>query len=163
MDNERTGAGQDAAAGKETTTDLVLASQPTATNERERFAALKSAFPDDLEFAVAQYESGATVEQAKAAYAEVLRQRLAESKEENLALKSKLDSQAKASTEDEGADAVKHNEAATGDGADFMGVAKALAKDEKISMTEAMKKVAKEQPELHDKWKASIRPIRQKR
>ena len=163
MENEQTQAEQTTEVGQETQADSILASQPTAMDERERFTALRSAFPDDLAFASDQYQAGATVEQAKAAYADVLRQRLADSKDETSKLQTKLDSQAKASTDDDGAEAVVHNEAPVSEDADFMGAARALAKEEKISLTEAMKKVAKEQPELHAAWKANIRPVRQTR
>lgn len=44
--------------------------------ERKRFADLRSAFPDDPAFASAQYEIGATVEQASVAYVPVLREKL---------------------------------------------------------------------------------------
>lgn len=40
--------------------------------ERERFAALRAAFPQHLEFAAAQFESGASVEQAKVAFCDVV-------------------------------------------------------------------------------------------
>jgi len=46
--------------------------------ERMRLSELKKAFPDDLEFAIEQFEAGASLIEAKAAYADVLQKRLTE-------------------------------------------------------------------------------------
>ena len=46
-----------------------------------RLKSLRDAFPDDLEFALSQFEAGRTVEQAKAEYCDVLAKKLAEAKQ----------------------------------------------------------------------------------
>ena len=57
--------------------------------DRQRLADLKSAFPDDLAFAVAQWEAGHNLTEAKASYSDVLSQRLAESEKAREAAEKK--------------------------------------------------------------------------
>lgn len=111
------------------------------SEEKTRLAELKAAFPDDLAFAVEQHEKGASLTEAKAAYAEVLKVKLATEKKANAEFAEK----AKAG---QGAQPVEFNESAEG-GEDFMAVAKTRAKEEKIPIREALRKVAQERPDLY--------------
>ena len=105
---------------------------------------LKAAFPDDLAFAVEQYEAGASVIEAKAAFSDVLAERLAEANKKTEAAESKAEE-----TVVEGTDAIDNTE--TPEATDFRTAAAEMAKDEGISKTEAMRRIAKTQPELYAK------------
>jgi hypothetical protein len=74
------------------------AADSAVEKERGKLAALKTAFPDRLEFAVTQFEKGHTVEQAKAALCDVVvqeqaadKEALAELKKQNAELSQKVD------------------------------------------------------------------------
>jgi signal peptide peptidase SppA len=101
--------------------------------EKVNISEFKEAFGDDPAFVLEQLEKGNTIEQAKAEYCEVLKGRL-----KNGAKKPAG-----------GAPPVEHNEAADGD-ADFMELAKARAEEKKIKMSEAMKQIARELPEVYN-------------
>lgn len=116
--------------------------------DRQRLSAMKTAFPKDLAFALEQYEAGATVEQAKAKYCDVL---MAKQPEKKAAVTA-------------GAAPI----AAGGEGGetqgDFMEQAKAISIAEKTTMTAAMQKLARENPQLHadfvEKCRAGKKPLR---
>ena len=59
--------------------------------ELARFEAMNKAFPGDLDFAAEHYKAGSSVAEAKAAYADVLVERLAAAKAENEELKSTVE------------------------------------------------------------------------
>ena len=63
------------------------AAKEARAQEAKRLQDLKAAFPDDQPFAFEQFEKGASVDQAKVAYCDVLRKREADLKAENAALK----------------------------------------------------------------------------
>jgi signal peptide peptidase SppA len=106
--------------------------------ERGRLSELKKAFPDDLEFAIEQFEAGVSLIEAKAAYADVLQKKLTE--KENI-----------------GADPLKSvDSTAAADGENFVSLGKKMAKEEKIPLGQAYKKLAKERPELHKAYKQSL-------
>ena len=86
---------------KEVTEQLEKAKAEAAdearVSELARLKSLQDAFPDDAEFALAQYVAGATVETAKAEYADVVSSRAAEMsaklsalEQENADLKAQL-------------------------------------------------------------------------
>ncbi len=139
-------------------------SQPTAADAMQRFAAIKAAFPEDLAFATAQFEAGATVDQAKAAYAEVLREKLKASEKKNTDLQAKIDDEASTTAADaggEGAEATGAGETGKTTGeTNFMVVARERAEKDGKGITAAMKAVAHEQPDLHADWVANIRPVK---
>jgi len=127
--------------------------------ERQRVVDLFAAFPADPGFAATQAQAGASVEQAKAAYADVLAERVQTGQQEVERLQTELD-EAKAAPPVDGAVPVPHGGEADEEGdADFMAVARERAKGDGIGITQAMKLVAAEQPELHSGWVASQKPI----
>jgi len=75
--------------------------------EQKRFKDLKESFPENEAFATAQYEAGASVEDSKLAYLDVLKSELEEAKAENVELKAVANN----STSTTGADAVASGEA----------------------------------------------------
>jgi signal peptide peptidase SppA len=114
----------------------VTARQEAAAESRKRLSDLKAAFPDDLPFAVAQFEAGSSLIEAKAAYSDVLQKKL----------------NAKANA---GAAPLESGDSAN-DGENFVTLGKQMSKDEKIPLGLAYKKLARERPELHKAYKASL-------
>jgi len=114
------------------------AKQKHAADEKKRLADLKSAFPDDLEFAIEQFEAGASLVEAKAAYADVLQKKLTEK-------------------ENSGEDPLQSGDSAgEGDGENFVSLGKKMAKEEKIPLGQAYKKLAAEKPEIYQAYKQSL-------
>jgi signal peptide peptidase SppA len=112
-----------------------------ALAERQRLAELKAAFSDEPAFAMEQFEKGSSLVEAKAAYAEVLKVKLAAEKKTNAELVEK----AKAAS---GAPPVEFHESAQ-DGKDFVVLAHEKAKSEGISLSAAMSKLAAQNSELY--------------
>ena len=110
-------------------------SEKTSAAEKKRLADLKAAFPKDLEFAVAQFEAGSDVTQAKANYVPIL--------------------QARIDAKEQGEEPLKSGNSADV-GLDFIAQGKQIAKDEKIPLGMAYKKLAKQNPELHAAYKQSL-------
>jgi len=115
--------------------------------ERKRLMDLKAAFPNDLAFATAQWEAGATVDQAKAAYSDILSERLAEMKKENEDLKKRPAGVRGASPVPVGG--TSSDESSNGG---FMEKSKALSKAEGITMREAMSRVSKSEPSVYQSY-----------
>lgn len=113
------------------------------TADRKRLVELKAAFPEDVAFAYEQYEAGASVETAKANYADVLSERL------KVAEAKIADADKKLAASTEGADPVDFQEAGNADASDFMKMSRARAKKDESSMRAAMLAVSKENPEVH--------------
>jgi len=130
--------------------------------EKENLAALKAAFPEDLAFAVEQYEAGATVQEAQAAYAGVLAGKLKASKEENAELAGKLKEAATAPADASGVEPIGFENSEAGEGGDFLKAAIALSKEKGITKTAAMQKLASENPEMFAAWKASQKQVPKK-
>jgi signal peptide peptidase SppA len=124
-----------------------LAADNAVTAERKRVADIKAAFTKDTAFALEQIEKGVSVLEAKAAYAEKLEAK-------NTVLETeKADLQKKVDAKSSGVEPViGSGEGDAGGKADFLATARQLAKDEKISKTAAMQKLAKEQPELYESY-----------
>ncbi|MCK9570141.1 S49 family peptidase [Candidatus Pacearchaeota archaeon] len=118
--------------------------------ERGKLAEFKAAFPNDLEFAVASYESGVTVEQAKASYA--IWQKRAARAETATGADGRI-----------GAQRSEGNESAQ-EGPDFMAASRQYAAEHKCSMTEAMKAVQAKDPALHERFleaaETNARPVK---
>ena len=132
--------------------------------DRKRLADLKVAFPDDLPFAVAQFEAGASLESAKAAYADVLRDKLQKSEaartEATTALeaekkKKHLPAPAGGTPVKQSVDPSAAAEPEGEDEHDFMALSRAYAAEHKCSMTVAMRMVAAQDPEGHRSWVAA--------
>lgn len=118
--------------------DTSAITDQTLASERQRMADLKAAFPDDLAFALEQFDAGATVEQAKATYCD------------------KLMAQQNTDTTKSAASGIEplrdSGEGAGTDTGDFMTEARALADSKNISMTEAMGRIQASQPELYERF-----------
>ena len=105
--------------------------------QRERLGQLRAAFPDDITFAVDAFEKGLTIEQAKAAYCDVLREKLKEQ------VKKGADKAAG------GAPPIAENSSDAAAQGDFLAEARQLAKEQNITMTMAMKRLNRTKPALH--------------
>jgi ClpP class serine protease len=112
------------------------ARQQTEADDKKRLKDLKTAFPDDLAFAVEQFEAGASLMEAKAAYADVLQEKLK-------------------SRDNKGAAPLASGDSADS-GENFIAIGKQIARDEKIPLGLAYKKLARERPELHRAYKQSL-------
>lgn len=140
-----------AAEGAPETTDL-------AALERARVAEFKAAFPRDLAFAIEQYESGATVEQAKAAFAEVLEERLAETEKAKVEAEAQLEQAKKPRPAAPAAGTpvpFGGDPGSAGPERNFVDQAKAYAKEHACKIREAMSAIAKADPASHFEWKES--------
>jgi len=107
--------------------------------EREHLVKLQEAFPDDLAFAVGAFNKGLSVEQAKADYCDVLREKL----------KTQAAARGTQSVQAEGAEAIGTGDTDDAGSGDFLAEARELAETKKISVTAAMKKLARTRPDLH--------------
>ncbi len=110
-----------------------------ASDEKKRLADLKAAFPKDLAFAIEQFEAGATVTEAKAAYVEVLQRKIDEKEKES-----------------QGAAPLQSGDSAVAGGENFVQLGKQMAKEQSIPLGQAYKNLAKERPELYAAYKASL-------
>jgi len=119
---------------------IAAAKKQVSADEKKRLADLKSAFPKDLAFAVEQFEAGASVTEAKAAFADVLQKRLDEKEEK----------------ESQEPDPLKSGDSVSAGGESFLTLGKQMAKDEKIPVGAAYKKLAKDQPDLYEAYKQSL-------
>jgi hypothetical protein len=129
-------SGADIEAVRKTAGDEAL------VNERKRFADLKAAFPTDAAFALEAVEAGWTVTEAKA---------------------ERHDRQQKAAAAAPPGDkGVQYHDSDQGGGPDFMAEAKRISREEKISMTDAMRRVQADDPGSYEKFRAaeSVRPVR---
>jgi len=129
------------------------ASASAVKSERERFTALQNAFPDESSFVSEQFVKGATVEQAKVAYNDVLQAKLADSEKVNADLQSKLESGSDTSDDDAGNKAVEQKGTPSGSvDSDFMSAAREYANEHNMSVGKAIKAVRRANPELHQAW-----------
>ena len=138
--------------------DREAIAEQTKTAERQRLTDIKSACNGDVEFAMGAWERGLSVTEAKAEYADVLQKRLDVETATNKA------AAAVAAAAADGADPLRRgaSDTATGTG-DFMTVARARARRDNITVTQAMLAVAREQPELHAEFKETQRDSGQRR
>jgi ClpP class serine protease len=114
------------------------AKEQSLRDERERIKAITSEFADDAEFALEAIDKGWDVKEAKAQYCDVLKKKLAE--------KPQADGAEPLTENGEGGEKI----------VDFNEAAKALAKEEKIALGDAYKKIARQQPELYQSYRESI-------
>ena len=112
------------------------AEKAAVDNERARIRAIQEEFADDPQFAMTACTEGWSIEQAKGEYCGVLKARLAEQP------KAVAPIDGHSPIETDGSDGVDT-------GGDFITEAKALAEEKKISMTEAMKRLRRQKPQLH--------------
>jgi len=118
-------------------------SAAAVTAETERMKALSGAFPDDPEFAIRAFTSGKTIEQAKADYCDVLREKIRSRDNQKPPVVNQKPAGAPpiASGDTDGAGA-----------GDFMAEARAMAEEKHITVTEAMKKLNRSNPRLHEQF-----------
>ncbi len=118
--------------------------------ERKRMTELRSAFPGDLDFALQAYEKGLTVDQAKAEHYDILQEQIKEAIEAE-----KKAAEEKKGQQNAGAKAIA-TEGSDGEAqGDFMlEVRKLVSEDKAKTLTEAMRKVQRQNPELHEAFKA---------
>jgi len=137
--------------------DATAARRDATADERKRLADLEAAFPGETAFVLAQFKGGATPDQARSAYGEVLAGKLAAREKELAAVQAELAalrSQAeeaktrRAGPEARGAAPVPHGAPAAA-ARDFLETGREIAREEGISLTAAMRRLAREQPELH--------------
>ena len=110
----------------------VVTAETALANEKKRVTEIKTAFPKDAPFALEAIEQGWDITAAKAQYCDRL-----------LAGKVVLPGKAN------GVPPLPDNDSAEGPASDFLEQAAQLAKEAKITKTEAMKRLAHDQPELH--------------
>lgn len=120
-----------------------------------RMKSLREAFADDLPFALQQFEAGATVEQAKAAYCEVLAAKVKQLTEANAALAADLAKKqaAPASSKTaagDGAEPIPHSstDGGTGQPDEFAAYVKQY-QSEGLSRAKAIAKAVRLHPEAH--------------
>lgn len=102
--------------------------------ERQRISAINEKFGDDLEFANKAIAEGWTLEKAHEAFNDVLREKL---KTQNTEQKAA------------GSSPIETGDTDGDGGGDFMAEARELAEQKKISVSAAMKKLARQKPQLH--------------
>ena len=129
--------------------DLEAAKKQADDEGKERLGLLEAAFEGEPEFVLEQFKAGATVDQAKAAFCDVLTERLAASN-------SKVAEMEK--NKPAGADPV-NNENDGGGGSQssaFMAAVRQYAKDNKCTQTVALRAVKKESPQLFEDYQAGL-------
>lgn len=147
--------------------ELAKAQAGAVTSERARAAEIRKAFPNHLAFALEQIELGASLPEARAAFATVLEKELAEKDKALAAAKAETDKvraeAAKPAPEKRtvpgaadpvrrGGDPAQAEASEDGAGFDFMAEARKHAKERGVSMTAAMKYVADHNPDAHRGW-----------
>lgn len=145
--------------------DIDAAAAKAKADERERRRAILAQFPEDREFALAQIDADASLEEAKVAYCDHLQ---AKAKERDVAHAKEL-AEARASGTGKpapkgGAKPVPHGDAGAPAG-DFMSQARALAVTKKAAgskkpMTEAISELARANPKAHRAWVRNQQPIK---
>jgi len=126
--------------------ELETARSQAGADEKTRLKDLEAAFPNELQFIMDQFKKGNSVEKAKVEFCDVLTKRLAESETEKKKLQDKVNANPS------GADPI-HNTAEGGSQqSGFMEMARQRAKDDKCSITDAMKRTQKESPELYEEY-----------
>jgi len=119
---------------------------PIQAAERQRLSAFRTAFPKDPEFAMAQFEAGATVTEAKAAYSDILAARLEARATQEVAV-------VPGASATIGTAAAEGNEAPDADeGPDFLTVARQYAAAHHCTMAMAMPAVRKSDKTLHERY-----------
>ena len=122
------------------------AGKEAVTEDRKRLSAMQAEFDGDLEFAVEQFSKGATLIEAKAAYADVLKGRLVEANKEKPEPKKAT-----------GAEPIGHSEGGPEAVGDFLTQAKALAKEKGIKLSQAIRDLKRQDPELFAASQANTR------
>lgn len=158
--NESVGSVDVEEGGNEMAEDTKKAPDKTPVElERERFAALKAAFPKHLDFAASQFEAGSTVEQAKVAFCDVVASERDAAMQRVAALSAELEkAKADLAAAQSSAPAIPGAPAPVGFAAPATGavnfndkVKEVLSANPGMSQLDAMKKVNAENPDLYAK------------
>jgi len=124
-----------------------------AADEKARCDSITAEFPDDAEFALKAVTGGQSLDEAKAAYADVLKARLAETNEKLGTVQGELATLREAQEDDgsdDGAPPVKQSlKGDAGAGGDFVSAVTAYMAEKDCPRSEAIHHVATTQPELH--------------
>lgn len=112
--------------------------------QRRLLSELRAYFKDDPDYAMAAFEKGQTLLEAKADYCDVLRSRLSAAEKDLAELKSAAEKETV-----QGVDAIDTETSDGVEGRDFLTEARELAKRDGTTVTVAMKKLARQEPELH--------------
>jgi signal peptide peptidase SppA len=127
-------------------------------DERQRAKELRAAFPKDPGFAMEQFAAGATLTEAKAAYADVLQARLDDQEQQAKTQTGETATQARGADARIGAADGEGNEAAdAADGRDFLAVSHQYATEHRCTMAEAMRHVRRTDKPLHERFLAQSR------
>jgi signal peptide peptidase SppA len=118
----------------------------TVADERARAAELQAEFADDPGFALRAVAEGWSLEQAKAKYCDVLRNRVSEQSKELDAAEKKLTNC--------GAEAIVSDDSDDAGGGDFVAEAREMAAEKNISVTEAMRRIRRSNRALHENFKS---------
>lgn len=143
--------------------DVTKITDQVQNDDRQKLKEMQAAFPDDPTYAIEAFSAGKTVTEAKADYVEVLRDKLSSvTQQRDEAKASAANAQAKQDEKTDVADGIEPVENKASDTAenatgDFIAEAIQMAADEKIERTAAIKKLARQKPELYKSWKASLR------
>jgi signal peptide peptidase SppA len=141
----------------DTQAELNRAGDEAKAAERQRLADLKVAFPDDLEFALTAFEKGSSVQEAKAEYCDVVVERVKAQQAEEAKAKAQAE-QAKTQAQDkQGATPMASDDSDDEASGDFITEARKLAKETGITMTAAMRQLARQRPQLHEAFKDKSR------
>ena len=134
-------------------TEVNKLTEDVQSEERKRMAELRSAFPDDLDFALQAYEKGLTVDQAKAEHHDILQEQIKEAAGKEAAEKKAAEEKTGQQT---GAKAIATEGSDGETQGDFMLEARKMVADGNAkTLTEAMRKVRRQHPELHEAFKAN--------
>ncbi len=127
----------------------IQAGKEAVDADRERLAAMRAdaVIGDDLEFVMEQYLKGASLVEATAAYAGVLKEQLAESEKK----------QAKPDKGKHGAKPIDHSEGGDENAVSFREQAIALAKEKDIKKSEAIAMLRKQDPDGFAAYQQSLR------
>ncbi len=125
------------------------AGKEAVTKDRERLATMRAdaVIGSDLEFVTEQYLKGASLVEATAAYAGVLKEQLATEKK----------NKPKPEQKKVGAKAIGHSEGGEEGADDFLTQAHALAKEKGIKNSEAIKELRKQDPDGFAAYQESLR------
>jgi len=124
---------------KDNVAEIETATTAAVDDERTRMTQIRTEFADDPEFALKACTEGWDLDRAKAEYCGVLRDKL-----KTKAAETKQETKANGA-----APIVTDDSDDSDDGGDFMAQAKAMAAEQKISVTAAMKKLNRQNPTLH--------------
>ena len=134
------------------TVDIEAVKKQAAGEDKVRLSALKAAFPDEPAFVLEQFEKKATVEQAKSAYADILKTKNTELIQQNAELAKKT----KRATG--GAPPVPAGGEGGNQSADaFIEQAKQYAEDKKCPIAVALKVIRKKNPQAFNDYMSSCR------